>query len=82
MHGTTAPDLQLHITPSEREALQMLADNKEAHDIARCLGIGLPDLEAHLAMLFTAWGTSSRAAEAVAAAARRGLLREGAKSPT
>ncbi|HMF99433.1 MAG TPA: LuxR C-terminal-related transcriptional regulator [Vicinamibacterales bacterium] len=74
MRLATAAGALLQITPSERQALQMLADEKGATDIASCLGIHLSEVEARLAALFAAMGTSTRT-EAIAAAARRGLLK-------
>ena len=68
--GTT---LVLHITPSERAALQLLADGKAGNEIACGLGISEPAVEPHLSTLFARMGVASRA-EAVAAALRRGLL--------
>jgi hypothetical protein len=53
----------LTITPSEREALQLLAKGKACEDIASC------DLDT----LFAKMGAATQA-EAVEAAVRRGLL--------
>jgi DNA-binding CsgD family transcriptional regulator len=63
----------LHITPSERQALQRLANGHTTQDVAAGLGISVPDTEALLAQLFSAIGAGTQA-EAIAAAHRRGLL--------
>ena len=63
----------LHITPSERTALELLAAGRAAHDIARLIGIAERDLEGYLAALFSRLGVSSRS-DAVTAARRRGLF--------
>jgi hypothetical protein len=59
----------LHITPSERAALQLLAAGREAAECALAAGI----TEAHLDGLFVRMGVAC-AEEAVAVASRRGLL--------
>lgn len=63
----------LQITPSERAALQLLANGNAATEIAGRLGISECEVEAHLTALFARMGAASRA-EAIAAAFRRGLL--------
>ena len=63
----------LHITPSERAALKLLAAGKARHEIADHLQISENGVDAHLAMLFTRMGVAGPA-EAVRAAFRRGLL--------
>lgn len=63
----------LFFTPCERAALQLPAAGKNPAEIAHRLGIGEPAVEAHLASLFAKMGAASRS-EAIAAAARRGLL--------
>jgi DNA-binding CsgD family transcriptional regulator len=63
----------LQITPTERAALQLLADGKATHEIADRLRVSESTIEAHLRRLFAKMGASTRA-EAVAAAIRRGLL--------
>jgi DNA-binding CsgD family transcriptional regulator len=63
----------LQITPSERRALQLLADERSASEIASCLGIAVSDVRSHLAVLFAKMGVSTKD-EAVSDASRRGLL--------
>ncbi len=63
----------LHITPVERAVLECLASGAPTVEIARRLGLKEPEIESSLATLFSRMGVSSRA-EAVAAAARRGLI--------
>ena len=61
----------LHITPQEQAALRLLAGGNATDEIANRLGIG--DIDRHLTTLFARMGAASPD-EAVAAAARRGLL--------
>jgi len=63
----------LHITPSERTVLESLANGEATPDIARRLGVPEIEIEVRMAALFSRMGVSNRA-EAVAAAARRGLV--------
>ena len=63
----------LQITPSERTALELLANGQPITAIAACLGVCVTEVDAHLASLFVRMGVHSRA-EAVAAAWRRGLF--------
>jgi LuxR family transcriptional regulator, maltose regulon positive regulatory protein len=63
----------LQITPSERDALELLANGTTTDEIARCLGVTVSDVEARLVTLFQKMGTTTRR-DAVAAALRRGLL--------
>lgn len=63
----------LRITPSERHALQLLAQGYAPIDVAAGLGISSRETEAMLARLFGAMGAAT-ATEAVALAHRRGLL--------
>jgi len=65
--------LVLHITPSERAALECLSNGAAIADIARRLAINEPQVDAFLKALFARMGVTSRT-EAVAAAVRRGLL--------
>jgi DNA-binding CsgD family transcriptional regulator len=65
--------LILHITPSERRALQLLADEKPVSEIASCLDITVSDLRSQLAILFARMGVST-IDEAASNALRRGLL--------
>jgi DNA-binding NarL/FixJ family response regulator len=63
----------LRITPWERGMLEQLARGVATKDIARRWGMDEPDVESRLRMLFARMGVTS-ASEAVAAAARRGLV--------
>jgi DNA-binding CsgD family transcriptional regulator len=63
----------LQITPSERDALELLANGTTTDEIARCLGVAMSEVEARLAALFAKMGTATRG-DAVAAAFRRGLV--------
>ena len=63
----------LRITPSERQALWLLANGGSRHDIERALGISGSTLEAVLAVLFARMDVSGEA-EAIESASRRGLL--------
>jgi DNA-binding NarL/FixJ family response regulator len=62
----------LQITPSERAALQMLADGQATRDIASRLRVSEHELDSRLANLFARMGAADRAG-AVADAVRRGL---------
>jgi DNA-binding CsgD family transcriptional regulator len=63
----------LQITPSERDALELLAHGTPADEIARCLGVSVSEVEARLTTLFAKMGTVTPL-DAVAVAFRRGLL--------
>ena len=63
----------LQITPSERAALNLLANGASTSELADRLGISEPEMDVQLNTLFTRMGTVSRV-DAVAAAFRRGLL--------
>jgi DNA-binding NarL/FixJ family response regulator len=63
----------LHITPSDRVALQLLANGTAAIEIANNLGLPESEIESHLTTLFARLGATSRA-EAIAMAFKRGLL--------
>lgn len=63
----------LHITPSERTALQLLASGKTTDEIAGRLGITECEADVHLTTLFLRMGAGTPT-EAIAAAFRRGLL--------
>jgi DNA-binding CsgD family transcriptional regulator len=63
----------LQITPSERIALQLLANGIATTELAVRLGLSEWEIEAQLATLFARLGAVGRA-EAIAAAFRRGLL--------
>jgi DNA-binding CsgD family transcriptional regulator len=66
----------LHITPSERIALELLASGIATNELASRLGLSTCEIDAHLASLFARMGAASRT-EAVAFAMRRGLLSTG-----
>ena len=63
----------LHITPWERNALELLADGKGEREIAMHLRVAESDIAFHLTRLFAVLGAASRT-EAVAIALKRGLL--------
>jgi DNA-binding NarL/FixJ family response regulator len=65
--------LVLHITPSERAALQLLASGAETRALADRFGLNQQDVEVQLAALFSRMGVASQT-EALAAAVRRGLV--------
>lgn len=66
----------LHITPTERNALEFLALGKPIEDIAALWQTSARDVEARLDALFARMGVKGRA-EAIAAACRRGLIEAG-----
>ncbi|HYU79643.1 MAG TPA: helix-turn-helix transcriptional regulator [Vicinamibacterales bacterium] len=63
----------LQITPSERQAIQLIAQGMATSRIGATLGLSATDVEPYLAALFAKFGATSRG-DAIAAAARRGLL--------
>ena len=63
----------LHITPAERQTLQMLADGSPTDAIADHLGVSECEFETRLSALFARMGAASQTA-AIAVAVRRGLL--------
>ena len=63
----------LYITPEDRVTLQLLAGGQEAHEIAARLRVPESHIDELLTTLFERLGATSRT-EAVAAAARRGLV--------
>jgi len=63
----------LHITPSERQALRLLAQDNPISEVARALGVSASAVDVLLGVLFARMGVSGRA-EAVESASRRGLL--------
>lgn len=65
--------MTVQITPSERHALQLLANGHTTDDVAAGLGMGAIETEILLTRLFAALGVISEA-EAVAAAHKRGLV--------
>jgi DNA-binding CsgD family transcriptional regulator len=68
----------LHITPSERIALELLAAGVATNELASRLGLNTCEIDAHLASLFARMGAASQT-EAVAFAMRRGLLSTGSQ---
>jgi DNA-binding NarL/FixJ family response regulator len=68
-----SPVRALQITPSERQALQLLANGHTPHDVAADLGMDAIEIERILTRLFAAMGAATQA-EAIASARRRGLL--------
>jgi len=65
--------MALQITPWERQALQLLARGHTRPEIARAFGMGMVEIEALLAGIFTALGAATQT-EAIAAAEKRGRL--------
>ena len=63
----------LQITPWERQALQLLAQQKAPTDIANSLSMSASEVGPYLTALFAKMGVRSRT-EALASASRRGLL--------
>jgi DNA-binding CsgD family transcriptional regulator len=63
----------LQITPSDREALRLLATGRSTGDVAAGLGISAVEMATQLRRLFAAMGAATQA-EAIADAQRRGLL--------
>jgi DNA-binding NarL/FixJ family response regulator len=63
----------LHITPWERSVLELLATGTNTSEMARRLGMPEPEIQVRLRTLFARMGANSPA-DAIAAAARRGLL--------
>jgi len=63
----------LHITPWERNALELLAEGKGEREIAIHLRVAESDVAVHLSRLFAALGAASRT-EAVTIGMKRGLL--------
>jgi two-component system, NarL family, response regulator YdfI len=63
----------LQITPSERSALELLANGSPMGEIAASLGVRVREVGAHLTSLFLRMGVTDET-EAVAAALRRGLV--------
>jgi DNA-binding CsgD family transcriptional regulator len=65
--------MALQITPTERHALQLLANGYTTNDVATDLGIGTVETEVLLKRLFAALGAATRV-EAIALAHKRGLV--------
>lgn len=63
----------LRITPSERDALRLLAHGAPESQIGAMLGLSPADIDPFLGALFARLGATSRA-EAIRVASRRGLL--------
>jgi DNA-binding NarL/FixJ family response regulator len=63
----------LRITPSERDALQLLAHGAPTIQIGAMLGLSPADIDPFLGALFARLGVASHA-DAVRVASRRGLL--------
>jgi DNA-binding CsgD family transcriptional regulator len=63
----------LYITPRERQALGLLADNATHEEVAVCFGVRMSDVGSCLKELFSRMGVSNQT-EAIAVASRRGLL--------
>jgi DNA-binding CsgD family transcriptional regulator len=70
----------LQITPSERDALQLLAQGAPTSQIGAMLGLVPADIGSFLAALFARLGAISRA-EAIRVASRRGLLMPSSNGP-
>jgi DNA-binding NarL/FixJ family response regulator len=71
----------LRITPTDRAALQFLAEGNSTSEVARRLAIAEDEIERYLTALFATMGAASRT-EAIATAVRRGLLAVEATSPS
>jgi len=65
--------MALQITPTERHALQLLANGYTTNDVATDLGIATVETEVLLKRLFAALGAATRV-EAIALAHKRGLV--------
>ena len=63
----------LQITPTERRALELLANGQPLAEIAASLGVDVNDVESRLKPLFSRMDVATTT-EAVAAAWRRGLV--------
>jgi DNA-binding CsgD family transcriptional regulator len=63
----------LQITPSERDALQLVAQGAPTSQIGAMLGLSPGDIDPFLAALFARLGVASDA-DAIRVASRRGLL--------
>ena len=65
--------MALQITPTERHALQLLANGYTTNDVATDLGMGTVETEVLLKRLLAALGAAT-SIEAVAVARKRGLV--------
>jgi Response regulator containing a CheY-like receiver domain and an HTH DNA-binding domain len=63
----------LQITPSERDALQLLAQEAPTSEIGAMLGLSPADIDLFLGALFARLGVASHV-DAIRVASRRGLL--------
>ena len=63
----------LFITPTDRQVLHLLAQEKPLTEIADCLGVDAVEVGLYLRSLFSAMGASGRT-EAIRRASQRGLL--------
>ena len=70
----------LQITPSERDALQLVAQGTPTSQIGEMLGLAPADIDPFLAALFARLGATSRA-DATKVASRRGLLMTSSDRP-
>jgi DNA-binding NarL/FixJ family response regulator len=70
----------LQITPSERDALQLVAQGALTSQIGVMLGLAPADIDLFLAALFARLGATSRA-DATRVASRRGLLMPSLNGP-
>lgn len=57
-----------HLTPRQRDVLELVVQGKSNKEIARALGLGPGTIKVHLAALFRSLGVTNRAAAAVAGA--------------
>ena len=69
----------LQITPRERMTLNLLAEGAPTPDIATSIGLKPAEIASYMTALFMKMGVSS-SEEAIASAARRGLLSVDARS--
>jgi DNA-binding CsgD family transcriptional regulator len=70
----------LRITPSERDALQLLAQGAPTSQIGAMLGLSPADIDPFLGALFARLGVASHA-DAIRVASRRGLLMPSLNGP-
>ena len=70
----------LRITPSERDALQLLAQGARTSQVGARLGLSPANIDPFLGALFARLGATSRA-EAIRVASRRGLVMPSVNGP-